>query len=349
MTSTLRMWWTALGLIASVQVSAHELHTASLRLDESSGGIVLATLNTPLAKDGQPISVVPRFDARCFLTGEPNAIREPARIIREWHLQCEGGLTGTRISFEGLDPSTPEALITAHFANGATQILAVDRHDPFASLSAESHRNAASSLTAYLPIGIEHILLGPDHLLFVLGLMLIVSARQGGLRLLVAALTAFTLAHSLTLGLAMFGIWGLPPKPVEILIALSIVLLAVELAGHPRNPQQPTLTLRKPWLVAFVFGLLHGFGFAGALSEIGLPQAARGWALFLFNVGVEIGQLLFVGAVFILMWLARQWRPLQKIQPAFVVVCLGAVAVYWVLDRTAVWLQASNLLLHVRA
>lgn len=349
MIRALRIGWMILGLAVSVQASAHELLTAALRLDESAGGAVLATLNTPLGKDGQPNTVVPRFDPRCTLVGDSSASRETRRVIREWHLTCAGGLKGTQLSIEGLDPSTPEALITAHFANGTTQILAIDRHDPSVVLSAVTNNNTAAGLGAYLPIGIEHILLGPDHLLFVLGLMLVVWARNGGLRLLIAALTAFTLAHSLTLGLAMFGIWGLPPKPVEILIALSIVLLAVELAGHARHPEQLTLTLRKPWLVAFVFGLLHGFGFAGALSEIGLPQAARGWALFLFNVGVEIGQLLFVAAVLLAMTLAKQWRPLQKIQPALVVVSLGAVAVYWTLDRSAVWLQASNLWMHVRA
>jgi hypothetical protein len=179
--------------------------------------------------------------------------------------------------------------------------------------------------------------------------MLVVNARKGGLRQLIAALTAFTLAHSLTLGLAMFGIWGLPPKPVEIMIALSIVLLAVELAGHARHPLQPTLTLRKPWLVAFAFGLLHGFGFAGALSEIGLPEAARGWALLLFNLGVEIGQLIFVAGVLLVMTLARQWRPLQRIQANSVVVLLGSVAVYWTLDRTAIWLHASGVFLDLGA
>lgn len=340
----LRTAWMVLGLILSVQASAHELLTAALRLDESSGGAVLATLNTPLGKDGQPVTVVPRFDSRCSLVGESNATRESARIIREWHLSCAEGLNGTQLSFEGLDPRTPEALITVHFANGASKILAVDRHDPSARLSADTHDNAVTSLSAYLPLGIEHILMGPDHLLFVLGLMLVVNARKGGLRLLVAALTAFTLAHSLTLGLAMFGIWGLPPKPVEILIALSIVLLAVELAGHARHAQQPTLTLRKPWLVAFVFGLLHGFGFAGALSEIGLPEAARGWALLLFNLGVEIGQLLFVASVLLVMMLAKQWRPLQKIQANPAVVLLGGAAVYWTLDRTAIWLHASGVI-----
>jgi hypothetical protein len=351
-TRTLRIFWLALGLIVSVPASSHELLTAALRLDESTGGTVLATLNTPLGKDGQPITVVPRFDPRCSLDGESGVRREPARIVREWHLRCAGGLTGTHLDFEGLDPRTPEALITVNFANGTSRILAVDRHDPSTLLSAVTHGNAAASLGAYLPLGIEHILLGPDHLLFVLGLMMVVSAGNGGMRQLVAALTAFTLAHSLTLGLAMFGIWGLPPKPVEILIALSIVLLAVELAEHARRQPlhlPPTLTLRKPWLVAFAFGLLHGFGFAGALSEIGLPEAARGWALLLFNLGVEIGQLLFVASVLLLMRIARQWPPLRKIQASPIVILLGSVAVYWTLDRTASWLQASNAILHLGA
>ena len=349
MNRMLRIGCMILALVASAQASAHELLTAALRLDESSDGTVLAILNTPLGKDGQPITVVPRFDPRCTLAGESSAARESDRIVREWHLNCAGGLNGTRLDFEGLDPRTPEALITVNFASGVSRILAVDRHDPSARLSAETRGNAAAGLSAYLPLGIEHILLGPDHLLFVLGLMLVVAARKGGLRLLIAALTAFTLAHSLTLGLAMFGIWGLPPKPVEILIALSIVLLAVELAGHARHPQQPTLTLRKPWLVAFIFGLLHGFGFAGALSAIGLPEAARGWALLLFNLGVEIGQLLFVASALLVMALAKQWRPLQKIQASPAVVLLGGVAIYWTLDRTAIWLHASGVILHLGA
>jgi hypothetical protein len=347
-----RLLLAVVGVSASAVAHAHELQTAALRLDESAGGQVTATLNTPLARDGQPTTVVPVFDTRCAIVGDSRVERAAARIIRDWRLQCSGGLDGTRLRFEGLDPRTPEALVSVNFASGVTQTLAVDRHDPGVTIRAVSTNGSPAGLTAYLPLGIEHILFGPDHLLFVFGLVLVVSATGGGLRRLVAALTAFTLAHSLTLGLAMFGVWGLPPKPVEILIALSIVLLAVELAGRGRREAAglpPTLTLRKPWLVAFAFGLLHGFGFAGALSEIGLPEVARGWALLLFNLGVEVGQLLFVAAVLLVAAIGRRWIPRLKLQASAVTVVLGAIAVYWTLDRTAIWLQAGAAIRHLGA
>lgn len=333
------MWLVLCGMQTA---AAHELQTVALRLQETADHHITARLNTPLARDGQPATVVPQFDARCSGIGSSRAQREPTRTIREWQLQCQGGLQGLRLRFDGLDPRTPEALVIATFADGTTRTLAVDRHDPNLVITPQT-APAIVGLIDYLPLGIEHILLGPDHLLFVLGLMLIVSVRGGGWRVLLVALTAFTLAHSLTLGLAMFGLWGLPPKPVEILIALSIVLLAVELAQHQHSSHNPTLTLRKPWLVAFAFGLLHGFGFAGALSEIGLPAADRGWALLLFNLGVEVGQLLFVSAVLLLLAAARRlrWQPL--LHTRFVTMALGSVAVYWTLDRTALWWQASGL------
>lgn len=342
----------ALWLMLPAAASAHELQTASLRMDESTGGQVTATLSTPLSRDGQPITVVPVFDSRCRIDGDVSVQREAARVVRQWRLQCQGGLAGTHLRFEGLDPRTPEALVVAQFMGGNSLTLAADRQDPIVVLNASATQHSATALGAYLPLGVEHILLGPDHLLFVLGLMLVVSARRSGAQALVAALTAFTLAHSLTLGMAMFGIWGLPPKPVEILIALSIALLAVELIVHARRQQQnlrPSLTLRKPWLVAFLFGLVHGFGFAGALSEMGLPDAARGWALLLFNLGVEIGQLLFVGGVLLIVAAGRYWRPRLAIPAEAITVALGAIAVYWALDRTAVWLQASGVSIHFGA
>ena len=336
-------WLTLLiGALLSASATAHELQTAALRLQETGAGEIVARLNTPLARDGQPATVVPAFDERCTGLDSAHAERDAGRTIREWRLHCTTGLNGFRLRFEGLDPRTPEALVTAVFTDGTTRTLAVDRHDPSIVITPPT-QSAIVGLADYLPLGIEHILLGPDHLLFVLGLMLVVATRGGGWRLLLLALTAFTLAHSLTLGLAMFGVWGLPPKPVEILIALSIVLLAVELAQHTRGTSSPTLTLRKPWLVAFAFGLLHGFGFAGALSEIGLPPSDRGWALLLFNLGVEIGQLLFVGAVLTLLTLARRLRWQPVLQSRIITILLGAIAVYWTLDRTALWLQASGL------
>jgi hypothetical protein len=353
--------------MAMLPLSAHELQTAVLRLEElhplpnppplagegRGGGLVQVTLKTPLARDGGVAAVVPHFPAGCAPTGEARAERAAEWVLRQWRLHCDASLEGQRLRIEGLDPRMPEALVTLRLADGRTLTAAVDRQDPVAVLTPQSQAGPPPGLLAYLPIGIEHILLGPDHLLFVFGLMLIVGmsplplgerdrVRGNALKSLFVTITAFTLAHSLTLALAVLGVWGLPAKPVELLIALSIVLLAWELAAHPARQAQglpPSLTLRKPWRVAFVFGLLHGFGFAGALAEIGLPEAARGWALLLFNLGVELGQLLFVAAV-LLVW-ALLWRAgglrLPAQARAMTVTLLGGVAMYWTLDRLLLW------------
>lgn len=331
---------TLLGLLIYSVAISHELKTATLRLDESAGGAVLATLLVPMAGEESPNTVVPQFDQRCRFEGDFSASREPGRVLRRWHLQCDGGLADTQLRFIGLDPRMPEALVIANFADGHTQTLALDRHDPVARLSAKEPNYGLSN---YFTIGVTHILLGPDHLLFVFGLMLVVLAGSGSKRQLLTAITAFTVAHSLTLGMALFGIWGLPPKPVEILIAASILLLAVELARQPvATPHQiASLTFRQPWLAAFVFGLLHGFGFAGALSEVGLPEVARGWALMYFNLGVEAGQLLFIVTVWHLMRAVRIGWPIHNSRSRAAVVALGSVAAYWLLDRAAIWLHTS--------
>ncbi len=331
-------------LVASAAASAHELRSIAMFLDEPSAGIVTVRLKTPLSRDGDPMSVVPRFSDGCQSTGESRVERDASAVVREWQMQCAGGLAGHKIRFEGLDPSVPDAVVSARFADGMSQTIAVDRHDPIAVLQPEAQKTKVS-VGAYLPIGIEHILLGPDHLLFVLGLMMVVFVAGHRWRMLVSALTAFTVAHSITLALAVLGIWGLPPKAVEILIALSIVLLAVELARARIAGRVPSsLTFRRPWLVAFVFGLLHGFGFAGALSEVGLPEQARGWALFLFNAGVEVGQLLFVGAVLGAVALVRSRRCSEwpDAYQGAVVTALGGVSAYWMLERVIIWTETLH-------
>ena len=179
-------------------------------------------------------------------------------------------------------------------------------------------------------MGVKHILLGIDHLLFVLGLVLIVRSTPR----LVKTITAFTLSHSITLALATLGFVHVPQAPVEAVIALSILFLASELAR--RNRGESGLTARRPWLVAFSFGLLHGFGFAGALSEVGLPETDIPLALLLFNLGVEAGQLLFVAAVLALLWCGRRLatsapRWLQD-APAYAV---GSLAAFWLIERVA--------------
>ncbi len=181
-------------------------------------------------------------------------------------------------------------------------------------------------------MGVEHILLGIDHLLFVLALLMVVK----GARRLIATITAFTVAHSVTLAAATLGWVNVPGAPVEAVIALSIVFVAAEIVHGQRGEEG--ITARAPWIVALVFGLLHGLGFAGALHEVGLPSHAIPLALFLFNVGVEVGQLLFVAAVLVLLALAR--RPLESLPgwvarrtawaPAY---GIGAVAMFWTLQR----------------
>jgi hydrogenase/urease accessory protein HupE len=185
----------------------------------------------------------------------------------------------------------------------------------------------------YLALGVEHILLGIDHLLFILALLMIVRGR----RRMLLAITAFTVSHSITLALASLGVVHVSGAPVEAVIALSIVFLATEIVHGKQG--RPGLTERRPWVVAFVFGLLHGLGFAGALAEIGLPENAIPLSLFFFNVGVEIGQLLFVALVLALALLGRRlaaWRPEQiGPLPAY---GIGAVAAYWTIERiTGFW------------
>jgi hydrogenase/urease accessory protein HupE len=191
--------------------------------------------------------------------------------------------------------------------------------------------SAFEVVQTYLVLGVEHILLGVDHLLFVLALLLLVR----GLGRLVATVTAFTVAHSITLGAATLGFVHVPSAPVEAMIALSILFLASELARRRAAHAPQDLTTRFPWLVAFAFGLLHGFGFAGALSEVGVPEEAVPLALLFFNVGVELGQLVFVAAVFLLAWVVR--ASAVRVPAAWrtaVAYGIGSVAAYWAVERT---------------
>jgi hydrogenase/urease accessory protein HupE len=179
----------------------------------------------------------------------------------------------------------------------------------------------------YTFLGFEHILLGIDHLLFVLALILITKGRWKILK----TITAFTIAHSITLSLAALGYVNFPTPPVEAVIALSIVFLAVEIINNLNGKQ--SITSKKPWLVAFTFGLLHGFGFAGALANIGLPQQDIPWALAFFNIGVELGQIAFVLVVLIfirLLALKKKWPLFVKKVPAY---AIGSLAAFWLVER----------------
>ncbi len=219
-----------------------------------------------------------------------------------------------------------DVLVRLERADGTTQVTRLSPSEP--SFVVEAAPSAMQVAGTYLGLGVEHILLGIDHLLFVLALLILVE----GTRRLVATITAFTVAHSLTLGAATLGFVHVPQTPVEAIIALSIVFVATEIVRSRHG--SPGLTQRWPWIVAFTFGLLHGFGFAGALTEIGLPAQAVPLALLFFNVGVELGQLAFIAAVALVMVAARR---LALPQPAWAwrvpAYGIGALAAYWTIER----------------
>jgi hydrogenase/urease accessory protein HupE len=224
-----------------------------------------------------------------------------------------------------------DVLVRIAFADGTTWMQRLTPGDPAMRIPVRE-----SSLTVagiYLGLGIEHILTGIDHLLFVLALLLITG---GGLKL-VRTVTAFTVAHSITLALATLGFVDVPQQPVEAVIALSIVFVAAEILRSRKG--QMGITERAPWIVAFTFGLLHGFGFAGALTEVGLPQGDIPLALLFFNAGVETGQLIFIAAVLIFIATGRRiWRSLLPHWAGMVApYAIGGIAMFWVIQRISLF------------
>jgi hydrogenase/urease accessory protein HupE len=210
----------------------------------------------------------------------------------------EGGIINETVVIAGLESTVTDTLLRIELADGTMHTTVLRPDSPtFLVPEKPSKTKVAGS---YLGLGIEHILGGFDHLLFVLGLLLIVRST----RLLIKTITAFTLAHSVTLAMATLGFVHVPQAPVESVIALSIIFLATELSKQHRG--ETGLTTRAPWLVALTFGLLHGFGFAGALTEVGLPQSDIPLALLFFNVGVEVGQLMFVSGVLVVIWMLKK-------------------------------------------
>lgn len=235
---------------------------------------------------------------------------------------------GSLIRLPGLETTTTDVLVRVEFANGTTSSALIKPDQPW--LTIEGPRSVWQVAWDYTTLGVEHILSGIDHLLFVLALLLIVN----GMSRLFITITSFTLAHSITLAAATLGWMWVPGPPVEAVIALSILFLASELVKVNRGEQ--SLTANYPWLVAFTFGLLHGFGFAGALSEVGLPQNEIPLALLMFNVGVELGQLLFVFAMLALILVLRRvrlpWPAWSRQVPAY---GIGAMAAFWFIQRVS--------------
>jgi hydrogenase/urease accessory protein HupE len=248
--------------------------------------------------------------------------------VQTWRFRALDPLRGQIVRIDGLGNTMTDALVRIVFLDGTSWVRRLTPQQPAATIPPRQSGWSVAGL--YLKLGVEHILLGIDHLLFVLALLIITR----GTWLLVKTVTAFTVAHSITLALATLGYVHVPPAPVEAAIALSIVFVAVEIV-HLRQGREG-LTARAPWVVAFAFGLLHGLGFAGALSEVGLPEGHIPLALLFFNIGVEIGQLLFIATALCLFALVRRIRMSgprwADLAPPYVI---GSVAMFWVFERIA--------------
>jgi hydrogenase/urease accessory protein HupE len=324
-------------LLAALPTHAHELQPGFLELRESAPGTYEVLWKLPALGESPDarMPIVPVFPERCRQAGQARSARAGTAWVYTAQVECAGGLAGQAVAFEGLAAFATDVLVRVQHADGFVETHVVKPVQPAVTLRAGGE--AGRGIGAYLYLGVEHILLGVDHLLFVLGLLLIVRARWA----LVQTVTAFTVAHSLTLAVATVGVAQVPPGPLNAAIALSILFLGLEVVRVWRD--QTSLTIRHPWVVAFAFGLLHGFGFASGLAQLGLPRGEIPLALLLFNVGVELGQLAFVCAVLLL---ERAWRllridwplVLQRL-PGYAVGTLGA---FWTIQRVAMLLRGIS-------
>jgi len=301
---------------------------AYLELRELGDGQYAVLWKVPALGNEQRLSAYVQFPDGTETVSNPRVTSNGGSWTERWEIRFPGGLTGQTISIRGRAVGVTEVIARVERQDGSSQVESLPiEHPEFTVLAAASKGNVAWT---YLLLGIDHILGGIDHLLFVLALLLIVR----GTKRIITTITAFTAAHSITLAAATLGFVHVPGPPVEAMIALSIVFVASEVVHGYRG--RPGLTQRAPWVVAFSFGLLHGFGFAGALAEVGLPQAAIPIALFTFNVGVECGQLMFVGAVLGLRFLImRGVRNQVDWLPVAASYGIGAVAAFWTIQRVA--------------
>lgn len=320
----------AFAILASLSSAfAHDARPAYLQITEVVPNRYQVLWRTPLLA-GMRLPVALRFSENTRNLTEPVLQELPDSLVERRMIEVGNGLSGARIEIVGLQATITDALVRIQMLDGSYSTTLVRPSKPWVEVA--TSRGSLGVAGAYFMQGVEHILFGFDHLLFVFALILIV--RNG--RSLLVTVTAFTVAHSITLSLATLGLVQVPGPPVEAAIALSILLLASEIIRSQHG--QASLTEKFPWLVAFSFGLLHGFGFAGALTEIGLPQGDIPLALCAFNVGVEGGQLIFIAVVLAALQLARWIR-----FPAFVerharlatTYAIGIMAGYWFVERLA--------------
>jgi len=311
-----------LASLISASAKAHPLAPALLELKESvSGATQVLWKRSSLSVPGSDIQ--PVLPEECSKLSEPRFEKQGVAVLIRWAVDCgERGLVGRTIRIDGLGPARIDTLVRIELSDGRQIQRVLRRGKP--SMIVPARPDRWTVFQDYLAIGFDHILSGSDHLLFVFGLFML-CATTGAL---VKTITSFTVGHSITLSVAALGYSNLPSGPIEVLIAASVLALAVELA---RNEPEPTLMRRYPWPMALGFGLLHGMGFAGALREVGLPSGEIPMALFSFNVGIELGQLVFVvGLVALAPVVRRLPIPIPRRTAVYVMGCLAA---FWMIER----------------
>ena len=310
-----------------VPAHAHEVRPGYLEVRQTETETFDVLWKVP-ARGRLKLAIYARLPDNCVPLSAVVSTKGGGAFTDRWTVTCPGGLSGGTIVIDGLSSTLTDVLARIERLDGSSQVFRLSPDAPVIVIEATPGWQQIAG--TYLGLGVEHILSGIDHLLFVLALLLLVK----GWRRLVATVTAFTVAHSLTLAAATLGFVHVPQRPIEAVIALSIAFVAAELVRLKSG--QVSLTQRWPWAIAFIFGLLHGFGFAGALSEIGLPEQAIPLALLFFNVGVELGQLLFIAGVVAIGTIARRIAvPLPAWAPQLSAYAIGTVAAFWTIERVA--------------
>jgi hydrogenase/urease accessory protein HupE len=333
----LALLFSVFAMLLGQPAQADELRPGYLEFRQTASDTYSMLFKIPARGDDLRLAIYVRLPEGATDVLPPRARFTGGAYIERRTIRRVGGVTGQTITIEGLSATSTDILVRIESLGGATQ---TERLSPTkTTFVVQATPGAWEVASTYLRLGTEHILSGFDHLLFVLALVILVRDW----RRVALTVTAFTVAHSITLAAATLGLLNVPGPPVEASIALSIVFVAVEIVNARRGIQ--SLTTRWPWFVAFCFGLLHGFGFAGALAEVGLPQHAIPIALLFFNLGVEIGQLAFVAVILSAATLFRRaavlrFEPLRirraadrlDIAAAYMI---GALAAYWLIERTA--------------
>ena len=305
--------------LTTLSAHAHEVRPAFLSLTETAPAEFTMLWKQPVL-EGKRLKITPSFHKSCTV-GHAALSQQNGTVIETRNVFCV--LTTGEIALPGLERTLTDVFVQISYLSGENRSALIKPEAPRFDLGEKT----GSAAKQYLWIGVEHIIFGWDHLLFVLGLILLVTRRQ-----IIGVATAFTLAHSITLALAAFGWLTLPIRPVEILIAASIVLLGVEIIRKQRGHQ--SLATQRPYLIGFLIGLIHGCGFASALSEIGLPKGTEILALFLFNVGVELGQFaVILGGIIILALIANASKELLKKSEMLLAYSLSTIAMFWVIQR----------------